>query len=152
MTRKYLPPLTPKPLDRQHSVLKTTKPAMLLKMIYDLRYIFIFVVPSMLISSPANAQLAVADGKYFGWEESITVKSRKVVSCGGWLFDQYDGTPASFAKCKEWRFATSNPSVIKATSISGEQNVYYFCLPPKVEIPRASCGPNGWQKRPTINR
>jgi hypothetical protein len=125
---------------------------MLLKIICALRNVFIFVVPSILISSPANAQLAVADGRYFGWEESITVTSGKVVSCGGWLFDQYDRKSDSFAKCKGWKFTTSNQRVIKATSESSGRDVYYFCLPPKVEIPRASCGPNGVQPRKIINR
>jgi hypothetical protein len=116
----------------------------------DLRHVLILVVPSIFISYSASAQLSVADGKYFGWEESITVKSGKVVSCGGWLFDQYDGATDSFAKCKGWTFASTSHSVIKATSKSDGGGIRYFCLPPKVEIPRASCGLNGWQKRPTI--
>jgi hypothetical protein len=108
----------------------------------------VFVVPSILISLPANARLAVADGEYSGWEESITVKSGKVVSCGGWLFDQFEGEP-SLKKCKEWKFTTSSRNVVKAVSRSKSSDVFYFCRLPRPSTANSdnSCGPNGWRKK-----
>jgi hypothetical protein len=113
---------------------------MLLKKIDVLRYTFmlVFVVPQMLISSTANARLTVADGKYFGWEESITVKSGKVVSCDGVLFDN--------EKCKGWKFTTSSHNVVKATSKSG--GVSYFCSVSSQPRSQASCESTGWRKTP----
>jgi hypothetical protein len=123
---------------------------MLLKKIDVLHctFMIVFVVPSILISSPANARLAVADGDYAGWEESITVKSGKVVSCGGWLFDQFEGEP-SLKKCKEWKFTTSSHSVVKAVSRSKSSDVFYFCRLPRPSTANSdnSCGPNGWRKK-----
>jgi Na+-transporting NADH:ubiquinone oxidoreductase subunit NqrA len=113
---------------------------MLLKKIDVLRctFMLVFVVPSILISLAANARIAVADGEYFGWEESITVKSGKVISCGGVLFDN--------TKCKGWKFTTSSHNVVKATSKSGQ--VYYFCSVSSQPKSQASCEPNGWRKTP----
>jgi hypothetical protein len=118
---------------------------MLLKKINLLRYTFmlVFVVPQMLISSPANARLEVADGEYFGWEESITVKSGKVVSCEGIFFDEADNKPP---KCKGWKFTTSSRNVVKATSKLGK--MYYFCRRSLIPKSQASCEPNGWRKTP----
>jgi hypothetical protein len=122
---------------------------MLVKKIDLLRYafMFVFVLPSMLVSLPAIARLAVADGEYSGWEESITVKSGKVVSCGGWLFDQYEGE-SSLKKCQGWKFTTSSRNVVKAVSRSKSSDVFYFCRLPRLSTANSdnSCGLNGWRK------
>jgi hypothetical protein len=118
--------------------------AMLLKKIDVLRCIsiVIFVAISTIISQPANAKLAVPDGKYFGYEESITVKSGKVVSCDGVAF--FDN--GNNMGCKGWKFTSSIRSVVKATSTSG--NVSYFCrqLPKRDTRFMYECEANGWRK------
>jgi hypothetical protein len=133
---------------------KTKRLAMLLRKIDVLQrtFMLVFVMYPMLISSPANARLAVADGKYVGWEESITVKSGKVVSCGGSVFNDYEAG-YSLKKCnKEWKFTTSSRNVVKATSRSNPRDVFYFCRPPQPSQPTKAgigyyCGSNGWQPR-----
>jgi hypothetical protein len=124
---------------------------MLLKKIDVLRctFMLVFVIFPMLISSPVNAKLAVADGEYWDWEEFIKVKSRKVVFCGGDLFNnEGDMTSGSFAKCKGWKFTTSSRNVVKAKSPSGD--VHYFCHISKLRS-QSSCGPSGWRKTPVSN-
>jgi hypothetical protein len=128
---------------------------MLLKKINLLRYTFtlVFVVPQMLISSPANARLEVADGEYVGYEESITVKSGKAVFCSGLIFDPDYGRGSS-KYCNGWKFTTSSRNVVKATSRSNSSGVFYFCRPrSKSEIGfMYSCEANGWQKRRPITK
>jgi hypothetical protein len=115
---------------------------MLLKKINLLRctFMLVFVVPQMLMSLPAIARLAVADGKYYDWEDSIIVKSGKVVSCNG------SDVFLEVKNCYGWKFTTSNRNVVKATSKSGQ--VYYFCSVSSQPRFQASCEPNGWRKTP----
>jgi hypothetical protein len=125
---------------------------MLLKKIDVLRCTFMLVVvPPMLISSPAIAGLAVADGECVGWEESITVKSGKVISCGGWLFGNPEDN-SSLKKCKGWKFTTSSRNVVKVVSTSKSSDVFYFCRSPRPSTANSdnSCGSNGWRKTPVI--
>lgn len=115
-------------------------------------FLLVFVVSPILISAPANAELAVTDGDYDGWEESITVKSGRVVACGGWLFDSYDGTGSSLKKCKGWNFTASSRNVVKAVSTSEPSDIFYFCRLPEPSKPTKlglgySCSANGWQER-----
>jgi hypothetical protein len=123
---------------------------MLVKKIDLLRctFMFVFVLPSTLVSLTAIAGLAVADGEYSGWEESITVKSGKVVSCGGWLFDHHEGGYSSKKCNKEWKFTTSSRNVVKAVSRSKSSDVFYFCRLPRPSTANSdnSCGSNGWRK------
>jgi hypothetical protein len=125
--------------------------AVLLKKTNVLRctLLFVFVVPPMLISSPANAGLLVADGEYVEWEGSITVKSGKVVFCSGLTFDGDYGSGSS-KHCKDWQFTTSSRNVVKATSRSNPNGVFYFCRPPQPSKATKAgyyCGANGWRER-----
>jgi hypothetical protein len=149
--------VTCNPLDRKLSHLKTKRLVMLLKKIDVLRctFILVFVVPPVLISSPANARLAVADGEYVEWEGSITVKSGKVVFCSGLTFDGDYGAGSS-KYCDGWKFTTSSRNVVKAISRSNQSGIFYFCRPPQPSKSTKAgigyyCGPNGWRPRTIIS-
>lgn len=119
---------------------------------FGMRFAFLSVGAAALFSGSASAQLLAVDGEYVGWEETIRVKNGKVVACRGWAFDQHQSSGYTLAKCKGYKFSTSKQNIIKAVPESNPSDIGYFCLPPAVEIPRASCGPNGWKTRPIVNQ